>query len=184
MIAMLEGRIARKEPTLLWLKVNGVTYEINISVNCYNELKRQEAELFITQIIREDANLLFGFLSKNEKKMFDSLIKISGVGPKAAMAICSTYSPATFSDIISRGDIANLKRVVGIGPKTAGRILVELGGFSVDEGTPQNSAASEAAMALESLGFKREEITKAMQGLAGADTGALVKEALKKLQRI
>ncbi len=184
MIAMLDGKIVRKEPTLLWLKVGGVTYEVNISVNCYNELGSEGAELFITQIIREDANLLYGFLDKNEKKMFDSLIKISGVGPKAAMAICSTYSPATFSDIISRGDVSSLKRVVGIGPKTAGRILVELGGFSVDDTTFKNSAASEAAMALESLGFKKEEIAKAMQGLSGNDTGKLVKEALKKLQRI
>ncbi|HOI84014.1 MAG TPA: Holliday junction branch migration protein RuvA, partial [Campylobacterales bacterium] len=68
--------------------------------------------------------------------------------------------------------------------KTAGRILVELGGFSVDDAAPKNSAASEAAMALESLGFKKEEIAKAMQGLSGTDTGGLVKEALKKLQRI
>jgi len=184
MIAMLDGKIVRKEPTLLWLKVSGVTYEVNISVNCYNELAGADAELFITQIIREDANLLYGFLNKNEKKMFDSLIKISGVGPKAAMAICSTYGPSTFSEIISSGDMANLKRVVGIGPKTAGRILVELGGFSVDDGSPKNIAASEAAMALESLGFRREEIVKAMQGLSGGDTGLLVKEALKKLQRI
>jgi holliday junction DNA helicase RuvA len=183
MIAMLEGKVTRKEPTLLWLKVQGVTYEVNISVNCYNEITSAETELFITQIIREDANLLYGFLNKNEKKMFDSLIKISGVGPKAAMAICSTFLPSTFSSIVASGDIANLKRVVGIGPKTAGRILVELGGFSVDEG-PKNTAANEAAMALESLGFKKEEISKAMQGLSGDDTGYLVKEALKKLQRI
>ena len=184
MIAMLDGKIVKKEPTLLWLKVSGVTYEVNISVNCYNELEGAEVELFITQIIREDANLLYGFLSKNEKKMFDNLIKISGVGPKAAMAICSTFSPATFSSIVSSGDLANLKRVVGIGPKTAGRILVELGGFSVDDGTPKNEAANEAMMALESLGFRKEEIAKAMQALAGNDTGLLVKEALKKLQRI
>ncbi len=184
MIAMLEGKITRKEPMLLWLKTGGITYEVNISLNCYNDISGDTTELFIAQIIREDVNLLYGFLDKNEKKMFDSLIKISGVGPKAAMAICSTYSPATFSDIISRGDVANLKRVVGIGPKTAGRILVELGGFSVDDASPKNTAASEAAMALESLGFKKEEITKAMQGLNGADTGTLVKEALKKLQRI
>jgi len=184
MIAMLEGKITRKEPMLLWLKTGGITYEVNISLNCYNDISGDVAELFIAQIIREDANLLYGFLDKNEKKMFDNLIKISGVGPKAAMAICSTYSPTTFSDIISRGDVTNLKRVVGIGPKTAGRILVELGGFSVDDAAPKNSAASEAAMALESLGFKKEEIAKAMQGLSGTDTGGLVKEALKKLQRI
>ena len=184
MIAMIEGKTVRKEPTLLWLKTGGITYEINISVNCYNDIKASEIELFITQIIREDANLLYGFLDKNEKKMFDSLIKISGVGPKAAMAVCSTFSPATFADIVSRGDIANLKRVVGIGPKTAGRMLVELGGFSVEESAPKNASAIEAAMALESLGFKKEEIAKAMQGLAGEDTGTLVKEALKKLQKI
>jgi Holliday junction DNA helicase RuvA len=184
MIAMLEGKIAKKEPTLVWLKVYGVTYEVNISLNCYNEIRAPEAELLITQIIREDANLLYGFIDKNEKKMFDSLIKISGVGPKAAMAICSTFGPASFADIVSRGDLANLKRVVGIGPKTAGRILVELGGFSIEDASPKSKAVAEAMMALESLGFKKEEILKAMQGIGGEDTGNVVKEALKKLQKI
>jgi len=96
----------------------------------------------------------------------------------------SKSAESVLSEIISSGDMANLKRVVGIGPKTAGRILVELGGFSVDDNSPKSTAANEAAMALESLGFRREEITKAMQGLSGSDTGLLVKEALKKLQRI
>ncbi len=184
MIAMLEGKIVRKEPTSVWLKVGGVTYEVNISINCYNEIKNEIVELFITQIIREDANLLYGFLDRSEKKMFDNIIKISGIGAKAALAICSTFSPATFSDIISRGDIANLKRVVGIGPKSAGRILVELGGFSVEDQNPKNTAINDATLALETLGFKKEEITKAMQGVSGEDVGILVKEALKKLQRI
>jgi Holliday junction DNA helicase RuvA len=184
MIAMLEGKITRKEPMLLWLKTGGITYEVNISLNCYNDLSGDNAELFIAQIIREDANLLYGFIDKNEKKMFDSLIKISGVGPKAAMAICSTFRPASFADIVSSGDLANLKRVVGIGAKTAGRILVELGGFSIEDASPKSKVMTEAMMALESLGFKKEEILKAMDGISGEDTGSIVKEALKKLQRI
>ncbi len=67
MIAMLEGKITRKEPMLLWLKTGGITYEVNISLNCYNDISGDVAELFIAQIIREDANLLYGFLDKNEK---------------------------------------------------------------------------------------------------------------------
>ncbi len=184
MIAMLEGKVVKKEPTTVWLKVYGVTYDVNISLNCYNEIASADVEFFITQIIREDANLLFGFLNKNEKKMFDSLIKISGVGPKAAMAVCSTFSPSSFAGIVSNNDITSLKKVVGIGPKTAARMLIELGGFSADEATPKNAAAAEAIMALESLGFRKEEIIKAMSGVVGEDTGMLVKEALKKLQRI
>ncbi len=184
MIAMLEGKVVKKEPMSVWLKVCGVTYDVNISLNCYNEINKDEIELFITQIIREDANLLFGFLNKNEKKMFDSLIKINGVGPKAAMAVCSTFSPSSFAYIVSSNDITSLKKVVGIGPKTAARMLIELGGFSADEASPQGMATLEASMALESLGFKKEEISKAMQGLSGADTGMLVKEALKKLQKL
>lgn len=184
MIVGIEGGVERKDPTFIHLNVHGLIYEVFISINTSNAIMEKSAKLYTTHIIREDAQLLFGFLQINEKKMFDTLIKINGVGPKVALAICSTFSPETFAKVISSKDVGMLKRVPGIGPKSASRILVELAGFIVDGGeTESNSAMGEAIMALESLGFKKEHIQKALNGCSG-DTGTLVKEGLKKLQRL
>jgi Holliday junction DNA helicase RuvA len=119
-------------------------------------IKEKEVELFTTHIIREDNQSLYGFIDINEKKLFDRVIKINGVGPKVALAICSTFTPSGFAQIVSSGDINMLKRVPGIGPKGAGRILVELSGFVLDtesDGSSNTPSVSEAMMALESLGF-------------------------------
>lgn len=181
MIVGLEGIVEKKEPTSIELNINGVIYEVNISVNTSSLILDSKVKLLITQIIREDANLLFGFMEINEKKMFDTLIKINGVGPKVAMATCSTFTPTTFSKLIADKDVTLLKRVPGIGPKAASRILVELADFIVDD--VFNSGMSDAILALESLGFKKEHIRKALLGLKG-DTASLVKQGLKNLQRL
>jgi len=182
MIVGLEGKIEKKEPTLLHINVKGVIYEVFISLNCSNRIKKDNIKLLITQIIREDSNTLYGFLDRNEKKMFDTLIKISGVGPKVAMAICSTYTPEKFSEIIAKKDINMLKKVVGVGTKSASRILVELSGFVIDS-IENTKSKDEAILALESLGFKREQIKRALDGLSG-DTPTLVKGALQRLQKL
>ena len=185
MLVGIEGTIEKKEPTFIHLNVNGLIYEVNISVNSSNSITEKRVKLLITQIIREDTNLLFGFIELNEKKMFDTLIKINGVGPKVAMATCSTFVPATFSQVVADKDVTLLKRVPGIGPKAASRILVELADFIVDttaEGQ-MDSGMSDAILALESLGFKKEHIRKALSGATG-DVGSLVKQGLKKLQRL
>ncbi len=185
MIVGLEGIVEKKEPTFVHLNVGGVIYEVNISINTSNSIKDKRVKLLIRQIIREDANLLFGFIEANEKKMFDTLIKINGVGPKVAMAICSTFIPATFARVVTSKDVGLLKRVPGIGPKSASRILVELADFIVD-GEANNvidSSMNDAILALESLGFKKEQIKKALNGATG-DVSSLVKHGLKKLQRL
>ncbi|MEA1952884.1 MAG: Holliday junction branch migration protein RuvA [Campylobacterota bacterium] len=185
MIVGIEGIIERKEPTFVHVNVNGIIYEVQISINTSNVIEEKKVKLFITQIIREDTNLLFGFIDTNEKKMFDTVIKINGIGPKVGLAICSTFSPEIFAKIVASKDVAMLKRVPGIGPKAASRILVELADFIVDDTQESESSASlgEATMALESLGFKKEAIRKALTGSIG-DTTYLVKEGLKKLQRL
>lgn len=186
MIVGIEGLIERKEPTFLHLNVNGLIYEIFVSLNCSSGIVEKKVKLHTTQIIKEDSNTLYGFLDLNEKKLFDTVIKINGVGPKVAMAICSTFTPSSFEKIVSSGDLSMLKRVPGIGPKGAGRILVELSGFTVDlQGGESSSSvsATEAAMALESLGFKKDQINKALSSCTSLDTASLVKEALKKLQK-
>ena len=186
MIVGIEGKVELREPTRLHINVGGLIYEVNVSINTSNAAAGKETvRLHVTQIIREDADLLFGFADGNEKKMFDTLLKINGVGPKVAQAVCSTFTPETFARVVASKDVALLKRVPGIGPKAAGRILVELADFIVDrsEGGSADADHQEAMMALESLGFKKEAIRKALAGESG-DTATLVKAALKKLQRL
>ncbi len=186
MIVGIEGVVEKQEPTFVHVNVNGIIYEVNISLNTSNTIKEKHVKLLVRQILREDASLLFGFIEANEKKMFDTLIKINGVGPKVAMATCSTFTPERFARVVADRDVSLLKRVPGIGPKAASRILVELADFIVDSsdslGIVDNSMA-DAILALESLGFKKEQIKKALSGATG-DTASLVKQGLKKLQRL
>lgn len=186
MIVGIEGKIVKKDPTFLHINVNGLIYEVFVSINCSSSIIDTNVHLNTTQIIKEDSNNLYGFLDINEKKLFDTVIKINGVGPKVALAICSTFTPTSFEQIVTNTDVSMLKRVPGIGPKGASRILVELSGFVVDtsEGSSElRGSASDAVLALESLGFKKEQINKALSTCTARDTAGLVKEALKKLQK-
>ena len=187
MIIGIEGILIRKEPTFLHINVNGIVYEVFVSLNCSGTIKEKTVTLHTTHIIREDNQSLYGFTDINEKKLFDKVIKINGVGPKVALAICSTFTPNSFAQIVQSGDINMLKRVPGIGPKGAGRILVELSGFVLDVGedgiTGATASMSEAMMALESLGFKKEVISTALKNCVGNTTSEIVKEALKRLQK-
>jgi Holliday junction DNA helicase RuvA len=187
MIVGLEGIIEYKEPTLVHLNVNSVIYEVFISLHTFGSISAERARLHITHIIREDAQQLYGFAQKGEKILFEGMLKINGIGPKAALAICSTFTPEQFAGIISSKDINALKKVPGIGPKSAGRIMVELAGFDavlLGSGTTSSTAVGEASMALESLGFKKEQIAKALNASHATDTATLVKEALKQLQKL
>jgi Holliday junction DNA helicase RuvA len=188
MIVGLKGKIAYKEPTFVHLDVNGIVYEIFVSLHTFSAIPNENVELFITHIIREDAELLYGFFDLSEKKMFAKLIKINGVGPKVAMAICSTYTPTQFVTLINNKDINGVKKVPGIGPKSAGRILVELNGFDIEllnsNDESKGQAFTQASEALESLGFTKTKISKALSACDGSDTPSLVKEALKLLQTI
>jgi Holliday junction DNA helicase RuvA len=186
MIVGIEGIVEHKEPTSVHINAGGLIHEVHVSLNTSAAIADKRIRLYITQVIREDAHLLFGFMDKNEQKMFDTVLKINGVGPKVGLAICSTFTPETFARIVADKDVAMLKRVPGIGPKAASRILVELADFIVhgtDGEGSESGATSEAALALESLGFKKEAIAKALEGVTGT-TAERVKGALKKLQRV
>ena len=185
MIVGLIGKIIKKEPTVIHLNVNGVVYEVFVSLNCSSKIISDEITLEITEIIREDAHNLYGFLDSNEKKLFDTVIKINGVGPKVALAICSTFTPSSFAQIVTSNDVNMLKRVPGIGPKGASRILVELSGFIVD-GASSDEVTNiniEASLALESLGFKKDIVTTILKSCTSTTTAELVREALRKLQK-
>ncbi|MDP3466545.1 MAG: Holliday junction branch migration protein RuvA [Sulfuricurvum sp.] len=186
MIVGLIGNIDHKEPTLLHLETHGIIYEVFISLHTYSTLNTQSVKLHISHIIREDAQQLYGFAQKSEKTLFEGMLKINGIGPKAALAICSTFTPEQFAGIISSKDVNALKKVPGIGPKSAARIMVELAGFDailLQGDVYTTSASTEALMALETLGFKKEQIVQALSKCTGTDTSTLVKEALKQLQK-
>ena len=187
MIIGLRGTILLKEPTKVHIDVRGVVYEVFVSLQTSMVLNSDEVYLHTTHVVREDAQLLYGFFDPHEKVMFDRLIKINGVGPKVGLAICSTFSPSGFLHIVQSSDVATLKRVPGIGPKSASRILVELSGFMPDMhvGEGQNSAMQhqhDASLALESLGFKKESIAKVLKKCTATDTSEIVRQALKQLQ--
>ena len=183
MIKAIEGVITKKEPAYLLLKTaTGVTYGIFISLFCSAKLEKGEkTELNVTQIIREDANLLYGFLDVSEQKMFEMLIKLNGIGASTAMAVCSSLNPTAFSNAIINGDADALKSVPGIGPKTARRIIAELSDAKLTSEESMPSYKHEATLALESLGFKRDKISKILPTCAAQNVSELIKEALKKL---
>ncbi|WP_456488091.1 Holliday junction branch migration protein RuvA [Caminibacter pacificus] len=175
MIAALRGKIFEKENGKILLDVNDVIYELNVSLITFS--KASDGVYYITEIIKENEYSLYAFADKDEKKMFDSLIKLNGVGPKVALAICSTFTPSEFVEVISSNDINSLKKVPGIGPKSAKRILIEMGDFEVESVNPE---INQAIMALENLGFKKADIIKAISGLSGS-VEEIIKEALKRL---
>jgi Holliday junction DNA helicase RuvA len=184
MIVGIEGVIEKKEPTLLHINVNGLIYEVFVSLNCSSNIKTDKVKLQTIQIIREDFNALYGFSDLSEKLLFDRLLKINGIGPKVALAIISTFTPDAFAKVLASNDISMLKKVPGIGPKGASRILVELSGFIINSTSNNtNSKSSDAALALESLGFKQDIILQVLSTCSSTETGELVKEALKKLQK-
>ncbi|BCD62474.1 Holliday junction DNA helicase RuvA [Nitratiruptor sp. YY08-26] len=184
MIVGIQGKVIKKEPTFVHIETGGLIYEVFVSLNASSAIEKEYIRLYTTHIVREDGEMLYGFVDINEKKMFDRLIKLNGVGPKVAMAICSTFKPEEFVKVVHERNISKLKKVPGIGPKSAQRILVELDEFDIGEQAPLTSVHNEAMMALESLGFKKEQIQKVLATCEAADTAGLVKEALKKMQKI
>lgn len=184
MIVGIQGKIRKKEPTFLYIETNsGLVYQVNISLYTSGKIDIDEISLHTTHIIREDMQALFGFIDQEEKKVFDTVIKLNGIGPSTALAICSTLTPEDFYNALISNNIDAFKKVPGIGPKSAKRILVELSDFSLDslEGGGGNIAFNEALEALQSLGFKKESIKKVLGTCSSNETSSLIKEALKKL---
>lgn len=185
MIVGIEGVVVKKEVTFVYLKTTaGLTYKVSISLFSSAKIQPNEIlSLHVSQIIREDQHSLYGFVDENEKKVFDTLIKLNGIGPSTALAVCSTLSPDDFAHALVSQNISAFQKVPGIGPKSAKRILVELSDFSLQllQDDSSNSSMQEASMALESLGFKKEMIKKVLGQIQGGDTQTMIKEALKKL---
>jgi Holliday junction DNA helicase RuvA len=168
MIGLLRGTLLIKQPPDLMLDVNGVGYEVQASMTTFYDLPELHAQvtLYTHFVVREDAQLLYGFSSQTERELFRHLLKVNGVGPKMALAIVSGMNPLEFNQVIHAADIARLSRIPGVGKKTAERLVIELRDRlpKTDESsntavttTPQPTSASnseEAINALLALGYK------------------------------
>ena len=192
MIAFLDGTVAGKTLTSALINVGGVGFEVGMSGTSLSKLppagERVVVHTFLQ--VRDDGMSLFGFLSLEEKALFEKLITVSGVGPKVALAALSSYSPDQLADLIAMQDVAAVQRIPGIGKKTASRIILELKG-SLDQGLDGLFARDEASAskafegakeALLSMGFTTAEIDLSLKGAPDdATETALLQYALRKL---
>lgn len=193
MIGRLTGVIAAKEPPALLLDVNGVGYEIEAPLSTFCDLpaKGERVTLHTHLVVREDAHLLFGFLREPDRRLFRSLLKVNGIGPRVALAILSGLNHADLLDALVNEDVARLTRVPGVGRKTAERLVVELRDKASmlganDADRPAGRAAdpeSEAVHALVALGYRPPEAARAVEGVreAGLASEELIRRALKSM---
>jgi len=178
-IGRIRGILAEKHPPQLLVDVGGVGYEIQASMSTIFELPEKGAEVTLhTQlIVREDAQLLYGFATTAERELFRSLIRINGVGPKLALAILSGMTPNEFAGAVRRNDVSTLVQLPGVGKKTAERLLVEMrdrvkdlellsvGGAAVLSMPVVADAAQEAEIALVALGYKPQDAARMVRAV-------------------
>ena len=179
MIAWLKGQLIEKQAPTILLDVNGVGYELEAPMSTFYELPAvgETVTLFVHMVVREDAQLLFAFSSKQQRELFRSLIKVNGVGPKVALAILSTLTAQELLSCMVNEDVTQLCKVPGIGKKTAERLMVEMKNRFADQvsgvddydPTEQRSAKQDAIEALQALGYKHNDVVKAMKGMDTAD---------------
>lgn len=188
MIGRLTGVIAEKSPPQVLLDVQGVGYEVDVPMSTFFNLPAlgERTSLLTHLSIREDAHVLFGFLTAEERNTFRLLIKISGVGPKMALSLLSGLSVAELAQAVSQQEAGRLVKVPGIGKKTAERLLLELKGkLGPDLALPvtvTSDAQADILQALVALGYSDKEASSALKALP-ADVGVSegIKLALKKL---
>lgn len=196
MIGSLTGILRAKQPPLLLLDVHGVGYEVEVPMSTFFKLPTlgETMTLLAHLTVREDAQLLFGFATLAEKQLFRELIRISGIGPKVALAVLSGISVDEFWSAVRAGETGRLVKVPGIGKKTAERIVIEmrdksgaaetaaLGGSGI---AVPSEPLQEARAALEALGYKPVEAQKLVEAVKkdGMTTDQLIRDALKRAVR-
>lgn len=207
MIGRLSGVLLEKQPPQLLLDVNGVGYEVEASMNTFYKLPQGGAAVTLHThfVVREDAQLLYGFIDKDERTLFRALIKVNGVGPKMALSILSGISAESFVRCVHDEDTTALVKVPGVGKKTAERLIVEMkdkvkdlfladpAEFILDGGgdpevvqAANDHAVAEAESALVALGYKPVQATKAVASAekalgAGTTSEELIRHALKSM---
>lgn len=189
MYEYISGTIAEVAPTYAILDAGGVGYYLNISLETFSAIEHAErAKLYVHYVVREDAQLLYGFSTRVERELFRLLIGVSGVGGNTARMILSTYSPRELQNIISTGNAVLLKNVKGLGLKTAQKIIVELTGKLTALGADADAAAApvadsgcfdEALAALVMLGFARTAAEKVLREVLRETPSASVEELVR-----
>lgn len=185
----LRGRLVEKNPTYVVLECGGVGYMVHISLTTFSKLPQDEScMLYTSYIVREDAQILFGFADKSEREIFELLITVSGVGANTARLILSSLNPSEVVNGITSENVALLQSVKGIGAKSAQRIIIDLKGkvlkTAVAEGEKDVikvdvSVRNEATQALEVLGFSRNQIDKVVSKLLNTDAEMTVEKIIK-----
>ena len=191
MIGSLNGKLIEKNPTELLIECSGVGYEVKISLNTYTQLTDSEQiKLHTKLIVREDAQILYGFFTKEEREMFNYLISVSGIGPNTAMIMLSSLVPEEIAHAIQTDDVITIQGIKGIGAKTAQRVIIDLKGkvikFSSGSETfvlKGNKTRFDALNALVSLGFDKKSTEKVLDKIDSGEQTVeqLIKEALRLL---
>src|SRR5438477_1650995 len=199
MITFLDGKLVSALPTQATVEVNGVGYEVFIPFSSYDKLPAvgQAIRILTHLTVREDAHILYGFMSPAERDLFRLLVNnVSGIGPKLALAVLSGMSVTNFKTAVVNSDTGAISKISGLGKKTAERIVLELkdklgvaaaweAATAAHAPTPEQEQANEAVLALIALGYKQVDAHKAVRDLQGQGEGKsaeeLVKLALKKM---
>lgn len=193
MIGRLKGTLLRKEPPALLVDVGGVGYELEAPMTTFYDLPAagESVTLYTHQVVREDAHLLYGFVHEDQRRLFRELLKVTGIGPRIAMAVLSGMSAHELALAVAGEDIARLSRVPGIGRKTAERLVLELRDKITVPTDPARSAAGggptdpagEAVSALIALGYKPNEAARVVRTVqvSGASAEDIIRQALKSM---
>jgi Holliday junction DNA helicase RuvA len=194
MIAFLRGRIIDKQPNRLIVDVQGVGYDVHVPLSTYYDVgdEGDDVTLRVHTHVREDALLLYGFLTVLEQQVFERLIGISGIGPKLAIAVLSGIEAGELIGAVQRGDLARLTAIPGIGKKTAERIVLELrdrlkqlavvpATGAATPGSPVDRLHDDLVSALVNLGYHRPQAEKTVESALKSDPDLVFEHALKRV---
>ena len=198
MIGLLRGRLVSREAERLLVDVSGVGYEVRVPVSTLLQLPEGEIELLVSTQVREDAITLYGFLTLEERRAFELLLSVSGVGPRIALAALSSLGSDAIAVAIASGDATRLATVPGIGRKTAERMVVDLrdkvaialpnAAGEGEAGVGVSEAGADVVSALMNLGYPEKQATKAVKAAQADEDGAvafddLLRSTLQRLSR-
>ncbi|HBL76577.1 MAG: Holliday junction DNA helicase RuvA [Bacteroidetes bacterium GWF2_42_66] len=187
MYEYIKGKIAVLKPAQVIIEANSVGYSVNISLYTYSKLNgREQTLLFLHQIIREDAHVLYGFAEETERELFRLLISVNGIGSNTAIMMLSSLNPDEIKAAILSENVRLLQSIKGIGAKTAQRAIIDLkdkvGKASASEqilSSPDNTIRNEALSALVMLGFAKKPVEKEIDRILAAQHGLSVEEVIK-----
>ena len=191
MIAYLRGAFVNKTPATVVVDVNGVGYDVQISLNTYSKIQDLDKGLLYTSlIIREDAHILFGFFDLAEKEMFHHLLSVSGIGATTARVMLSYMKPDDLAKAIVQSDLRTLEGIKGIGKKSAERMVLELKDKLIKHPVESNNLPlknntlhQDALNALMALGINRQAASNALEKVMAAESNLSVEELIKKTLR-